>query len=185
MNSQFIIHHSQFLRVTFMTSPILFIILAAIAIAAALGMLLSQNAVHSAMYLVLNFVTAAVFYLLLNAPFIAMVQVVVYAGAIIVLFLFVIMLLGGERLRGVSGVRGSEQLHRYLAVALGVALIGVFAVLLLGGQLGQGPAGTTVDASPQALGLRLFEAYVFPFEVTGVLLLAAIAGVVVFGRARR
>jgi NADH-quinone oxidoreductase subunit J len=148
-------------------------------------MLLSRNAVHSAMYLVLNFITAAVFYLLLNAPFIAMVQIIVYAGAIIVLFLFVIMLLGGEQLRGVSGVRGSEQLHRSLAVVLGVALIGVFALLLFGSNLSQVPAGTTIDASPQALGLRLFEAYIFPFEVTGVLLLAAIAGVVVFGRARK
>jgi NADH-quinone oxidoreductase subunit J len=148
-------------------------------------MLLSQNAVHSAMYLVLNFITAALFYLLLNAPFIAMVQIIVYAGAIIVLFLFVIMLLGGDRLRGVSGVRGSERWHRYLAVGLGVALIGVFVFLLFSGDLNQAPAGTLVDASPQALGLRLFEAYVFPFEVTGVLLLAAIAGVVVFGRARK
>jgi NADH-quinone oxidoreductase subunit J len=137
------------------------------------------------MYLVLNFITAALFYLLLNAPFIAMVQIIVYAGAIIVLFLFVIMLLGGDRLRGVSGARGSERLHRSLAVVLGVALIGVFVLLLFSGDLNQAPVGTLVDGSPQALGLRLFEAYVFPFEVTGVLLLAAIAGVVVFGRARK
>lgn len=170
-----------------MISPILFIILAAISIAAALGMLLSKNAVHSAMYLVLNFITAAVFYLVLNAPFIAMVQITVYAGAIIVLFLFVIMLLGAEQLRGVSGVRGSERWHRSLAAVLGIALIGVFATLLLQGNLGQATAtvGATIDASPQALGLRLFEAYVFPFEVTGVLLLAAIAGVVIFGRSRK
>ena len=67
-----------------MGSPILFIILAVIAVAAALGMLLSHNAVHSALFLVLNFATIAVFYIVLNAPFIAMVQVTVYAGAIIV-----------------------------------------------------------------------------------------------------
>src|SRR6185503_11979677 len=76
----------------------LFLFLALTAIAAALGMLLSRNAVYSALYLVLNFVTVAVFYLLLGAPFIAMVQITVYAGAIMVLFLFVIMLLGTESL---------------------------------------------------------------------------------------
>ena len=83
-----------------MIHPIPFILLAVVAVAAALGMLLSRNAIHSALYLVLNFMTVAVFYLVLNAPFIAMVQITVYAGAIVVLFLFVIMLLGAERLRG-------------------------------------------------------------------------------------
>jgi len=77
---------------------ILFLILAVVAIATALGMLFSRNAVYSALFLVLNFVTVAVFYLLLGAPFIAMSQVSVYAGAIMVLFLFVIMLLGAEQL---------------------------------------------------------------------------------------
>ncbi|HQV95062.1 MAG TPA: NADH-quinone oxidoreductase subunit J, partial [Anaerolineales bacterium] len=76
----------------------LFLLLALIAIASALGMLISRNTVYSALYLVLNFVTVAVFYLLLSAPFIAMVQITVYAGAIMVLFLFVIMLLGAEGL---------------------------------------------------------------------------------------
>src|SRR5919109_4735760 len=75
---------------------IFFLILSLIAIATALGMLLSRNAIYSALFLVLNFATVAVFYLLLGAPFIAMAQVTVYAGAIMVLFLFVIMLLGTE-----------------------------------------------------------------------------------------
>ena len=77
---------------------ILFLVLALVAVAAAIGMLLSQNAVYSALFLVINFATVAVFYLLLGAPFIAMAQITVYAGAIMVLFLFVIMLLGAERL---------------------------------------------------------------------------------------
>ena len=80
---------------------ILFLILAVVAIGAALGMLISRNAVYSALFLILNFATVAVFYLLLGAPFIAMAQVTVYAGAIMVLFLFVIMLLGAEELRRV------------------------------------------------------------------------------------
>src|SRR5512141_2754061 len=77
---------------------LLFLILAVVCIAAALGMLMSRSAVYSALFLVLNFGTVAVFYILLNAPFIAMSQVTVYAGAIMVLFLFVIMLLGTELL---------------------------------------------------------------------------------------
>jgi NADH-quinone oxidoreductase subunit J len=169
-----------------MIHPIPFILLAAVAVAAALGMLLSRNAVHSALYLVLNFMTVAVFYLVLNAPFIAMVQITVYAGAIVVLFLFVIMLLGADKLRGAADeVRGSERYHRYLAVFLALVLIGVFGYLLLQNNVGGTTLSPTIDASPQALGMRLFQNYVFPFEVTGVLLLAAIAGVVIFGQTKK
>ena len=78
-----------------MGNPYVFGVLAVIAIGSGVGMLTSRNAVYSALYLVLNFATIGVFYIVLNAPFIAMVQITVYAGAIMVLFLFVIMLLGG------------------------------------------------------------------------------------------
>lgn len=162
-----------------MGNPILFLILAAIAVAAALGMVLSRNAVHSALFLVLNFVTVAILYLVLNAPFIAMVQITVYAGAIVVLFLFVIMLLGAERL---TGVRGGSLWQRVLALVLGVALLAVFGVMLLQGDVAGSFAAQPLEGGPVALGLRLFEAYMLPFQVTGVLLLAAIIGVVVFGR---
>jgi NADH-quinone oxidoreductase subunit J len=169
-----------------MIHPIPFILLAAVAVAAALGMLLSRNAVHSALYLVLNFMTVAVFYLVLNAPFIAMVQITVYAGAIVVLFLFVIMLLGADRLRGAADeVRGAERFHRYGAVFLALVLVGVFAYLLLQNSVGDTALSPLVDASPQALGMTLFQSYVLPFQVTGVLLLAAIAGVVIFGQTRK
>src|SRR5262249_14805217 len=77
---------------------VIFIIVAAVAILFATMMLVSRNAVHSAMYLVVNFACVAFFYLLLNAPFLAMIQITVYAGAIMVLFMFVIMLLGAEKL---------------------------------------------------------------------------------------
>jgi len=167
-----------------MGSPVLFLILATIAIASALGMFQSRNAVHAALFLVLNFMTIAVFYVVLNAPFIAMVQVTVYAGAIMVLFLFVIMLLGAERLRGVEG-ENFWQLG--LAVILTGILLLVFMTALI---LGDGEAVTAVaaqplDSSPQALGLRLFEAYVFPFEITGLLLLAAMIGVVVLSMGKK
>ena len=165
-----------------MGNPIVFSVLAIIAVAAALGMLLSRNAVHSALYLVLNFVTIAMFYIVLNAPFIAMVQVTVYAGAIVVLFLFVIMLLGAERLRGISDISGAGRWHRIISISLAIALIIVFFYLILsegGAAVGDIPL---IDSSPTNLGLALFENYILPFEITGVLLLAAIIGVVVLGR---
>lgn len=168
-----------------MGSPILFIILALIAIGAALGMLLSRNAVHSALFLVLNFATIAVFYIVLNAPFIAMVQVTVYAGAIIVLFLFVIMLLGAEQLRALGNVSGGDRWQRFLAIILAVGLIGTFLFLLVSGPGSGGEVAPMIDTNPQALGLALFEGYILPFEVTGVLLLAAIIGVVVLGKTRK
>ena len=168
-----------------MGSPFVFFILAIVAVAAALGMLLSRNAVHSALFLVLNFVTIAVFYLILNAPFISMVQITVYAGAIVVLFLFVIMLLGAEKLRGIGDLSGGGRWQRFLAFALALVLIGVFAYLLLTESASVSGEIPFIDSSPSQLGLVLFENYVLPFEVTGVLLLAAIIGVVVLGRAKK
>ncbi len=159
--------------------PVVFIILAIVAVAAALMMVTSRNAVHSALWLVLNFATIAVFYVVLNAPFIAMVQITVYAGAIMVLFLFVIMLLGAERLRGAGGP-GGERFHQATATLLGVLLLTAVALMLLSGETGGTAVATMPDSSPRALGFALFETYVFPFEVTGVLLIAAIIGVAIF-----
>lgn len=167
-----------------MGNPLLFIFLAAIAIAAALGMLFSRNAVHSALFLVLNFATIAVFYIVLNAPFIAMVQITVYAGAIVVLFLFVIMLLGAERLRSLGTLSGSDRWQRILAGILALALLGVTVAALFQGGSSTGEI-PLIDSSPVALGLALFEGYVLPFEITGVLLLAAMIGVVVLGKTRK
>ncbi|MCA9957887.1 MAG: NADH-quinone oxidoreductase subunit J [Chloroflexota bacterium] len=166
-----------------MGNPIVFFILALIAIASALGMLASRNAIYSALFLVLNFVTIAVLYLVLNAPFMAVVQVTVYAGAIMVLFLFVIMLLGAER----SGSRteGLRDWEWILAGFLGAVLIIVFLTNLVMNPSAVGDTAPFIDTSPAALGLRLFEAYVFPFELTGVLLLAAMIGVVVLGRRKK
>jgi NADH-quinone oxidoreductase subunit J len=164
-----------------MGNPILFILLAIVAITAAILMVRSQNAVHSALFLVLNFATIAVLYLILNAPFIAMVQITVYAGAIMVLFLFVIMLLGAERLQGVGG---SGRLQLGLALLLGASLLVSFLFALLQGDVNSAGASGLLDSSPANLGIRLFEAYVFPFELTGILLLVAMIGVVVLGKKR-
>jgi NADH-quinone oxidoreductase subunit J len=158
-----------------MGSFVLFILLAAIALGAAIGMVLSQNAVHSALFLILNMATLAVFYILLNAPFIAMVQVAVYAGAIMVLFLFVIMLLGAEQLRG-GRAGGRWQIP--LAAILGLGLIVAFGAAVFSENSASGRVAEAIDAGPVAVGLTLFESYVFPFEVTSILLLVAMIGVV-------
>ena len=163
----------------------IFILMALVSVTSAIMMLRSQNAIHSALWLVLNFTAIAVLYVVLNAPFIAMVHITVYAGAIMVLFLFVIMLLGAEQLQGITGARGSERYHQAVAVVLVVLLLVGFGILLTQGGVGGGGETAVIDASPAALGLRLFEGYVLPFEVTGVLLLAAIIGVAVFSRTKK
>jgi len=156
---------------------ITFIILAIIAIAAALGMLLSRSAVYSALFLVLNFAAVAVFYILLNAPFIALVQVSVYAGAIMVLFLFVIMLLGTETLPA------SKVLpwQRPLAIFLAVILFGESVYLLFVRTVASGNVPEPVQdfGTPQAVGQALFSSYMLPFEITSVLLLIAMVGAIV------
>jgi NADH-quinone oxidoreductase subunit J len=159
---------------------ILFLLLALVAIAAALGMLLSRNAVYSALFLVLNFGTVAVFYLLLGAPFIAMAQVTVYAGAIMVLFLFVIMLLGVGRPKPANLL----PWQRPLAISLAAALGGEAVYLLLARASSatlvvQPDASLNQVAVLRQLGSLLFSRYLLPFEVTSALLLAAMVGAIV------
>lgn len=156
---------------------IIFAVLAAVAVASGLAMMLSQNAVYSALFLVINFTVVAVLFLILGAPFIAMLQITVYAGAIMVLFIFVIMLLGGERL---PAPQQRLRWQQPLAVVLVLALLA-----LAGYVFAQGAAPAAVLAEPQdygspaALGLLLFTKYLFPFEFTSLLLLVAMIGVVV------
>ncbi len=163
-----------------MGNPIVFLILAGVAIVAAIMMVTSRNAVHSALWLVLNFAAIAILYLILNAPFIAMVQITVYAGAIMVLFLFVIMLLGAEQLRGVTSAIGGERWQQVLALFSGLLLLGTMGLLLFQGMGDGGDTAVAINSSPAALGVRLFEVYTFPFELTGILLLAAMIGVAIF-----
>lgn len=111
----------------------LFVIVGAIAVVAAAMMLISENAVYSALFLILNFACIAFLFLMLNAPFLAMVQITVYAGAIMVLFLFVIMLLGAERVSHSSTVR-----FRYFApIVIGLALLFLItaSVAIVGGEI--------------------------------------------------
>ena len=162
---------------------IVFLVLSLVAIASAIGMLISKNAVYSALYLVLNFVTVAVFYLLLGAPFIAMSQITVYAGAIMVLFLFVIMLLGAEQLAASNSMPWQKPLAITLAVTLTVE-----AVYLIFSRAQPDLAVTAPDASVNTvenlreMAMSLFNQYLLPFEVTSVLLLVAMVGAIVLSR---
>jgi NADH-quinone oxidoreductase subunit J len=159
---------------------IFFIILAGAAIASAIGLLVSRNAVYAALYLVLNFACVAIFYLLLGAPFIALAQVTVYAGAIMVLFLFVIMLLGADMLP-----RGQVlPWQRPVAIVLAAILMAeagflLFQRLQLTASLANPEASVNTTAALQTLSKALFTEYLLPFEVTSVLLLVAMVGAIV------
>src|SRR5258708_9649622 len=138
---------------------VLFIIVAAVAIFSAAFMLLSRNAVHSALFLVLTFLCVGFFYLMLNAPFLAMIQITVYAGAIMVLFMFVIMLLGADKV-------GEEPVnYRWLAPAaalLTAAFLVVAITVVVQGNVGllkplpPDPPLPDVYALPDAVPLDLY-----------------------------
>src|SRR5512140_1197956 len=162
---------------------ILFLILAVACIATALGMLMSRSAVYAALFLVMNFGTVAVFYILLNAPFISMAQVTVYGGAIMVLFLFVIMLLGTELLPPTHDL----PWQRPLAILLALVLVGESVYLLLARSVTAGdiPQPVAAFGSPQAVGSALFSQYLLPFEITSILLLIAMVGAIILTQRER
>jgi NADH-quinone oxidoreductase subunit J len=161
---------------------IIFIILALTAILTAAGMLLSRNAVYAALYLVLNFSTVAIFYLLLGSPFIALSQVTVYGGAIMVLFLFVIMLLGAEQIP--AEFKWKNVLP---ALILGAALISevVYLVSQKIAVTSLNIVTSTADAAPSPLANKLFTVYLLPFEITSILLLVAMVGAIVLTKQER
>jgi NADH-quinone oxidoreductase subunit J len=159
---------------------ILFVVLAAVAVTSAAGLLISRNTVYAALFLVLNFATVAVYYLILGAPFVALAQVTIYAGAIMVLFLFVIMLLGADKLpRGLV-----LPWQRPMAIVLAAVLLAeagflLFQRLQITAGLANPDASVNTNQALQTLGLALFSQYLLPFEVTSVLLLVAMVGVIV------
>jgi len=155
---------------------LLFTILAGLAVLSALGLLLSRSAIYSALYLIVNFIDVAIMYLTLNAPFIAIAQITVYTGAIMVLFMFVIMLLGAELV-------GTSHLRRWflpMAIVLGAVLLLETAYFLFskGILLPEAAALSSQFGSPQAIGSLLFNQYMLPFEVTSILLLVAMVGAI-------
>ncbi len=165
---------------------VVFAILAIVAVAAGIGVIAQRSAVRSALFLLVNFCCLAGLYLLLNAQFVALVQVIVYAGAIVVLFLFVVMLLGMERAAEAphSSNRSGPGLHRFQWIAgslLGVLLLAgiVWAVITVGA--GTPPALAAGD-NVRELGAALLTGFLIPFELVSVVLLVAIIGAVVLAK---
>ncbi len=167
-----------------------FVLFAVMAIGGAAGMVLARNPVASLMYLVMVFFALSGIFVLLDAHFIAAVNLIVYAGAILVLFLFVIMLLNLGR-KEKTDLRGS--LYRILAILGGGAFFGLLLVTLRGGyatSMAGGMGQETMDAmlrSRGAVGVvadPMFRSYLVPFEITSLLLLVAIVGAIVLARQR-
>jgi NADH-quinone oxidoreductase subunit J len=169
-------------------APVLFFACAAIALTGAFGVVLARNPVHSALFLVMTMVTMAAFFLGLQAPLVAIVQIIVYASAIVVLFLFVIMLLGVDRHETLADGR---RYQRPAALVLGVATFVVLLVLTLHDwQLGpKTVSGTSITdaggSQVKPLASTLFTRFAWPFEATAVLLVIAVVGSVVLARRSR
>jgi NADH-quinone oxidoreductase subunit J len=163
-----------------MMAHVAFFLIAAIAVGSALGLILRPNAIHGALFLVVNLGAVAALYLMLGAEFLAAAQVIVYAGAIMVLFVFAIMvLIPGKEETGPDPRRGA----RWLAVPVGGLLLLVLIVAVAGRwSVPSAPAGPSGSAA--AVGRLLFTSYLFPFELTSVLLLAAMVGVLLLARRR-
>jgi len=163
----------------------IFYVFAAILVFAALRVITSRNPVHSALWLVLSFFSAAGVWLLLRAEFLAIVLVLVYVGAVMVLFLFVVMMLdvNFDRLR--------ERFRSYIPVGatVGVLFLVEMTLVLLGGYLGPAtpqPPSAAGYTNTRALGLELYTQYAYPLEIAAVLLLVAIiAAIALTHRERR
>ena len=170
-----------------MNELIVFWIFAPVAVGSAIAMLLQRNAVHSALLLVLNFFCISVFYLLLGAEFLFAVQIIVYAGAIMVLFLFVLMLLGVDKELSLRE-RLVAQRPVALFVGAGIALEVFVAVRAGVGFAAKGPVAfdETVNrgGNAQAVARVLFRDYFLPFEVTSVLLIIAAVAAMVLAQRR-
>lgn len=161
---------------------IAFGLIAVVAVGSALGLVLRRNAIHGALFLVVNLGSIAALYLMLGAEFLAAAQVIVYAGAIMVLFVFAIMvLIPGKEETGPDPRRP----YRLLAAPLALVLLAELAVVLAARWTAPtgAPAPTSVG-SAESIGRLLFTDYLFPFELTSVLLLAAMVGVLLLARRR-
>jgi NADH-quinone oxidoreductase subunit J len=161
---------------------LVFFFLAAVAASSAVLMLLQRNPVNSALFLILNFFSLGGLYLTLRAQFIAMVHIIVYAGAIMVLVLFVIMLLNlgdGRRLREVLSFK------TYIGIGCSLAfLTELFYILGIRGRMPLMPLSPDAQqiGTVEFLGKVLYTTYLFPFEITSLLLLAAIVGAVMLAK---
>jgi NADH-quinone oxidoreductase subunit J len=162
-----------------------FWILGSLAVIGALGMVLSRNAVHSALWLVTTMLCLGFFYVINSAPFLGAVQIIVYTGAIMMLFLFVLMLVGRDASDSlIETLRG----QRIAAIVLGLgfaALVGTGVARSLGDLPSVGLEQANADGNVQGLAALLFTRYVFAFEVTSALLITAAVGAMVMAHVER
>ncbi|MEP7342963.1 MAG: NADH-quinone oxidoreductase subunit J [Acidobacteriota bacterium] len=158
-------------------SHILFLGFAALAVVAAFNVILQRNPIYSALGLIIVLCALAALFLTLYAPFIAAIQVLVYAGAIMVLFIFVIMLLN---VRTEESKVDQQKYLKYLAVPFFLALLGeVFAVIK---TVGAPPAAANPPGTVESIANGMFTNYVLPFEAASVLILMAIVGSMLLAR---
>jgi NADH-quinone oxidoreductase subunit J len=154
-----------------------FLVLSALALAGAISLILQRHPIHSALSLIVVMSALAGLYLLLEAEFVAAIQIIVYAGAIMVLFVFVIMLLnaGAEERTQLSGMA------RYAGVPLAVVLVFVLAFHVARASTAM-TAAAPLEGTTRRLALLLFRDFAFPFELTSILILVAILGALVLAR---
>ncbi|HZQ08359.1 MAG TPA: NADH-quinone oxidoreductase subunit J [Anaerolineae bacterium] len=159
------------------TEAIVFYLFAAISVLAALGVVIARSPVRSALSLAVVFVSLAVMYVLLNAPFLAVAQIMIYAGAVLILFLFVIMVLNPR----IDIVGGRPNAQTTAAIIVTLTLVLLLGAILSGGQIapvtGQfTPEVIAREGHVQIIGNLLFSQFLLPFEIASVLLLIAIVG---------
>lgn len=160
---------------------ILFSLLSILAIASAVLTISAKHPVVSAMSLIFHFFMLAGLYLTLNAQFIAVMQIIVYAGAIMVLVIFVIMLLN---LGNEENLKEKFNFRKVIAVLFGLAFIAQAAVILTGSGIVNSSISneSLANSTAQAIGNEIFTKYIYPFEITGVLLFAAIVGAIILAK---
>ncbi|NLO27304.1 MAG: NADH-quinone oxidoreductase subunit J [Actinobacteria bacterium] len=165
-----------------MTEKVLFVIFAVLAVAGGIAAVTRRNVVHGLLFLVFTFLNVAAIFFLTQAYFLAVVQIVVYAGAIMVLFVFVIMLLN---LRTFEQEEQTHRRQRWLALALSVLVLAEFVIVLAGVTFTSARGGFTPEAIAEAgggtkvFGEALFNNMLLPFEVASVVLLAAMVGAII------
>ncbi len=166
-----------------MIEGVLLLIMSLITVVCALFVVFQKNPIYSAIFLIQTMVSLAVVYVLLHAEFIAAVQVMVYAGAIMILFIFVIMLLNLNK-KDVEGDRDKLFLQKPSALILGFVLIVMIGIIMVksvfNGIKGEYPPEVISEiGNTQLVGKMLFTKYVFPFEIASILLFAAIVGAII------
>jgi NADH-quinone oxidoreductase subunit J len=158
---------------------VIFLVLAAIAVAGAVSVILQREPIHSAISLIAVMIALAGLFLLLESEFIAAVQIIVYAGAIMVLFVFVIMLLNA----GAEERTNMSRMARYVGVPLATFLLIELAYQIGAATLSMTPQPPAAGVT-RGLSMLLFQDFVFPFELTSILILIAILGALVLAQRR-